>query len=362
MKKFSKLVAVSAAAMTFGITGFSALNNTNIVNADSLTADNSKLTNDINGMKDNNSPLHDELGTNFGYAIQGINKTASQLQPNESLKNIKEDLNNNSGLGYGYKAGDNDSSWGELRDYWQTDDNVKDNATNEQAYEGVYNDANQVLADLYSQSNQPSASNANKQTANNNNNADAQNNSSNKKADVVTNADNNNAKKDNAQGTVANKQNANNNNNANTQSNSSNKKANVVAKADNNNTKKDNAQGAVANKQNTNNEANAQQNTVKSNANVESAKNVANENESNSAKNQNNGAIVETQNENTTVAGETSTIVKAQAKSASNTVAQKNDTPVFPQTGEQASEILAVVGGLVIAATAAGIVVYKKRN
>lgn len=320
MKKFSKLVAVSAAAMTFGITGVSALNNTNIVNADSLTADNSKLTNDINGMKDNNSPLHDELDTNFGYNIQGINKTASQLQPNESLKDIKRDLSNNSmALGDGYKAGDNDSDWGELREDWQTSDYVKDNATNEQAYEGVYNDANQVLADLYSQSNQPSASNANKQTTNNNNNANAQNNSSNKKADVVANADNNNAKKDNAQGTVA-------------------------------------------NKQNTNNEANAQQNTVKSNANVEGAKTVANENESNSAKNQNNGAIAETQNENTTAAGETSTVVKAQAKSANNSAAQKNNTPVFPQTGEQTSEILAVAGGLIIAATAAGIVVYKKRN
>ena len=363
MKKFSKLVAVSAAAMTFGITGVSALNNTNIVNADSLTADNSKLTNDINGMKDNNSPLHDELDTNFGYNIQGINKTASQLQPNESLKDIKRDLSNNSmALGDGYKAGDNDSDWGELREDWQTSDYVKDNATNEQAYEGVYNDANQVLADLYSQSNQPSASNANKQTTNNNNNANAQNNSSNKKADVVANADNNNAKKDNAQGTAANKQNTNNNNNANAQNNSLNKKANVVANADNNNAKKDNAQGTVANKQNTNNEANAQQNTVKSNANVEGVKTVANENESNSAKNQNNGAIAETQNENTTAAGETSTVVKAQAKSANNSAAQKNNTPVFPQTGEQTSEILAVAGGLIIAATAAGIVVYKKRN
>lgn len=77
MKKFSKLIAVSAAAMTFGITGVSALNNTNVVNADSLTADNGKLTNDINGMKDNNSPLHNELESGFGDEIQGINKTAS---------------------------------------------------------------------------------------------------------------------------------------------------------------------------------------------------------------------------------------------------------------------------------------------
>ena len=315
MKKFSKLVAVSAAAMTFGITGISALNNTNVVNADSLTADNGKLTNDINGMKDDNSPIHGELVTDFGARIEGINKTASQLQPNESLKNIEEDLSNNAYLGSGYKPGDEYSDWGTLRDTWQTDDTVKDNAAAEQAYEGVYNDANQVLADLYSQSNQPSASNANKQTTNNNNNANAQNNSSNKKADVVANADNNNAK-----------------------------------------------QGAAANKQNANNEANAQQNTVKSNANVEGTKTVANENESNSAKNQNNGAIAETQNENTTAAGETSTVVKAQAKSASNSAAKKNNTPVFPQTGEQTSEILAVAGGLIIAATAAGIVVYKKRN
>ena len=324
MKKFSKLVAVSAAAMTFGITGVSALNNTNVVNADNLTADNGKLTNDINGMKAENSPLHEEINTDFGCLIEGINKTASQLQPNESLKNIKQDLNNNTyelGEGDNYKAGDQNSDWGTLRNTWQTDDTVKDNAAAEQAYEGVYNDANQVLADLYNQGSQPAASNANKQNANNNNNANVQSNSSNKKADVVANANNNNAKKDNTQ-------------------------------------------GAVANKQNTNNEANAQQNTVKSNANanVEGAKTVANENESNSAKNQNNGAIAETQNENTTAAGETSTVVKAQAKSANNSAAQKNNTPVFPQTGEQTSEILAVAGGLIIAATAAGIVVYKKRN
>lgn len=329
MKKFSKLVAVSAAAMTFGITGVSALNNTNVVNADSLTADNGKLTNDINGMKAENSPLHEEINTDFGCLVEGINKTASQLQPNESLKNIKQDLNNNTyelGEGDNYKAGDQNSDWGTLRDTWQRCDTVKDNTAAEQAYEGVYNDANQVLADLYNQGSQPAASNANKQTANNDN-----------------------------------KQNADNSNNANAQSNSSNKKADVAANA-NNNAKNDNAQDAVANKQNTNNEANAQQNTVKSNANVEGAKTVANENESNSAKGQNKGAIAETQNENTTAAGETSTVVKAQAKSASNSAAQKNNTPVFPQTGEQASEILAVAGGLIIAATAAGIVVYKKRN
>lgn len=330
MKKFSKLVAVSAAAMTFGITGVSALNNTNVVNADNLTADNGKLTNDINGMKAENSPLHEEINTDFGCLVEGINKTASQLQPNESLKNIKQDLNNNTyelGEGDNYKAGDQNSDWGTLRNTWQTDDTVKDNAAAEQAYEGVYNDANQVLADLYNQGSQPAASNANKQTANNDN-----------------------------------KQNANNNNNANAQNNSSSKKADVVANANNNNANNNNAQGAVANKQNTNNEANAQQNTVKSNANVEGAKTVANENESNSAKNQNNGAIAETQNENTTAAGETSTVVKAQAKSTNNSAAQKNNTPVFPQTGEQTSEILAVAGGLIIAATAAGIVVYKKRN
>ena len=147
MKKFSKLVAVSAAAMTFGITGVSALNNTNVVNADNLTADNGKLTNDINGMKAENSPLHEEINTDFGCLIEGINKTASQLQPNESLKNIKQDLNNNTyelGEGDNYKAGDQNSDWGTLRNTWQTDDTVKDNAAAEQAYEGVYNDSNQV--------------------------------------------------------------------------------------------------------------------------------------------------------------------------------------------------------------------------
>ena len=334
MKRITKLVAVSAAAMTFGITGVSALNNTNVVNADSLSNDNSQLTTDLSNMK---HPTYSD----FGADAVAINKVASQYKPGESVKDVENELNDNefTAAYFGYDSAKN--AFSEVHQNWiscLTDTNEINKANQ------TYNDANKVLADLYNQNNQPVAQNTNNANVQNaNNNPNAQSDSSNKKTDVAVNKQNTN-------------------DNVNAQNSSSNKKADVVANANNNNAKKDNAQGAVANKQTTNNEANAQQNTVKSNANVEGAKTVANENESNSAKNQNNGAIAETQNENTTAAGETSTVVKAQAKSANNSAAQKNNTPVFPQTGEQTSEILAVAGGLIIAATAAGIVVYKKRN
>ena len=318
MKKFSKLVAVSAAAMTFGITGISALNNTNVVNADNasdLANLNSQINNVQNGLYSGITSM--PLGTNANYVYDA----ASNIQ-NGTTTDFQGTLHGEtSSLGNGKAADENviKVSVGETEsDY----DNPKASAE----INSLASATEKVLADYYG-NNQTATPNANKQTANNDN-----------------------------------KQNANNNNNANAQNNSSSKKADVVANANNSNAKNNNAQGAVANKQNTNNEANAQQNTVKSNANVEGVKTVANENESNSAKNQNNGAIAETQNENTTAAGETSTVVKAQAKSANNSAAQKNNTPVFPQTGEQTSEILAVAGGLIIAATAAGIVVYKKRN
>ena len=320
MKKITKLVAVSAAAMTFGITGVSALNNTNVVNADSAS-DLANLNSQIQDIKNGKDKvmLNDQVGSD----AENVSTSASDVQ-NGTSKNFKDTLG--------------DVSWYHLGNSVQDDDKVvaEDVATmkNMYAFENDQTGLNQVtslgqatekvLGDFYGSNAQPatqSANNSNKQNAN---------------------ANKQTASNDNKQNTNnANAQNANNNNNANVQSNSSNKKADVAANADNNNAK-NNAQGAVANKQNTNNEVNAQQNTTKSNANVEGPKTVA--------------------NENTTAAGETSTVVKAQAKSSSNSAAQKNNTPVFPQTGEQASEILAVAGGLIIAATAAGIVVYKKRN
>ena len=327
MKKFSKLVAVGAATMTFGITGISALNNANVVSADNA----SDLSNLNQGIKNDNSTSPAELESFFDFGIgcdaKNVSTAASDIQSGET-SNFKNTLHSEDiTLGNGEKADQSQVQ----EDLAKSQDNVDGPSASEVASLGKATE--KVLADFYGSNAQPAAQNANKQTANNDNNQ---------------NANNANAQKAN--------------NNANAQSNSSNKKADVVANANNNNAKKDNAQGAVANKQNTNNEANDQQNTVKSNANVEGTKTVANENESNSAKNQNNGAIAETQNENTTAAGETSTVVKAQAKSANNSAAQKHNTPVFPQTGEQTSEILAVAGGLIIAATAAGIVVYKKRN
>ena len=324
MKKFSKLVAISAAAMTFGITGanvnacpISQTYRQNLQNAQNKMNQVPKL--DTDSSKDGVSGNWDLM-----QEKDVLNKSANTiLSPSfANADSTPQDVlgTGNAIAGMGKKT---DSDY--LADDYKQSEQTQ-NAT------ALYNAEQDVINAIYANTNdgsnaQPAASNANKQTANNDN-----------------------------------KQSANNNNNANAQNNSSNKKADVVANANNSNAKNNDAQGAVANKQNTNNEANAQQNTVKSNANVEGTKTVANENESNSAKNQNNGAIAETQNENTTAAGETSTVVKAQAKSANNSAAQKNNTPVFPQTGEQTSEILAVAGGLIIAATAAGIVVYKKRN
>ena len=334
MKKFSKLVAVSAAAMTFGITGVSALNNTNVVNADNINTDNATLSSKIQEVK--NSTNEDGKGyTEFWLETQDINSVANEVENNVNPETVKDHLQNKTAdqLSGVYNENNKNGDWNNYRDAYKQDSMTMTGETANE-FQGLYQDGTKVLEEIDNyiggkqQSNQPITQN------NNNSNTNKQN------------TNNSNA------------QNA--NKNANTQSNSSNKKADVTANANNNNAKNDNAQGAVANKQNTN--ANAQQNTVKNNANVEGTKTVANENESNSAKNQNNDAIAETQNENTTAAGETSTVVKAQAKSASNSAAQKNNTPVFPQTGEQTSEILAVAGGLIIAATAAGIVVYKKRN
>ncbi|WP_283579937.1 LPXTG cell wall anchor domain-containing protein [Ligilactobacillus aviarius] len=328
MKKFSKLVAVSAAAMTFGITGVSALQVASASNVSSTYATNLKNAQSnmdkVSGYKSYDSLAEDKqvLDNTANMILSPSNsETPQQVLQSNSLSTatclgdgLKSDENEiESDAANNINNAQNDSEKAQLQSLWQAEDGV---------LKAIY--ANTNDGSNAQNANKQTANNDNKQNANNNNNANAQNNSSSKKADVVANANNNNA--------------------------------------NNNNAKKDNAQGAVANKQNTNNEANAQQNTVKSNANVEGTKTVANENESNSAKNQNNGAIAETQNENTTAAGETSTVVKAQAKSANNSAAQKNNTPVFPQTGEQTSEILAVAGGLIIAATAAGIVVYKKRN
>ena len=334
MKKITKLIAVSAAAMTFGITGVSALNNTNVVNADNINTDNATLSSKIQEVK--NSTNEDGKGyTEFWLETQDINSVANEVENNVNPETVKDHLQNKTAdqLSGVYNENNKNGDWNNYRDAYKQDSMTMTGETANE-FQGLYQDGTKVLEEIDNyiggkqQSNQPITQN------NNNSNTNKQN--------------TNNANAQNA------------NNNANTQNNSSNKKADVTANANNNNAKNDNAQGAVANKQNTN--ANAQQNTVKNNANVEGTKTVANENESNSAKNQNNGAIAETQNENTTAAGETSTVVKAQAKSASNSAAQKNNTPVFPQTGEQTSEILAVAGGLIIAATAAGIVVYKKRN
>lgn len=161
----------------------------------------------------------------------------------------------------------------------------------------------------------------------------------------------------------ADKQNANNNANTQAQSTSSSEKDNANVTADTNSAVKG------TNKQASSNQTAAQQGVAKNNGTKAEGQKavIANENQtssSNSTKTQNkdNGAIAETQAQNTTATGETSAVVKTQTKSENNNASQKDNTPVFPQTGEKTSEILAVAGGLIIAATATGIVVYKKRN
>ena len=209
MKKFPKLVAVSAAAMTFGITGISALNNTNVVNADSAS-DLANLNSQIQNVK--NGKDSDMLNDQMGSDAEDVSMSAADVQ-NGTSKSFKDTLGT--------------MSYYHLGNSLQNDDKaVSDDVATMQGMYAYENDktgvdqvtslgqaTEKVLADFYGSNGQSAASNANndnKQNANNNNNnANAQNNSSNKKADVVANA-NNNAKKDNAQGAVANKQNTNN--------------------------------------------------------------------------------------------------------------------------------------------------------
>lgn len=70
----------------------------------------------------------------------------------------------------------------------------------------------------------------------------------------------------------------------------------------------------------------------------------------------NNGTVSATaQNSNVNAVSTSAEMHQAAQQATSNTTA----VPTMPQTGEQGSEILAIADGLV---TAAGIVVYKKRN
>ena len=241
MKKFSKLVAVSAAAMTFGITGVSALNNTNVVNADNINTDNATLSSKIQEVK--NSTNEDGKGyTEFWLETQDINSVANEVENNVNPETVKDHLQNKTAdqLSGVYNENNKNGDWNNYRDAYKQDSMTMTGETANE-FQGLYQDGTKVLEEIDNyiggkqQSNQPITQN------NNNSNTNKQN--------------TNNANAQNA------------NNNANTQSNSSNKKADVTANANNNNAKNDNAQGAVANKQNTN--ANAQQNTVKNNANVE---------------------------------------------------------------------------------------------
>ena len=218
MKKFSKLVAVSAAAMTFGITGVSALQVASASNVSSTYATN---------LKNAQSNMDKVNGYGSGAALatdkKVLDDTANMiLSPsnNETPQDVLRDtsLHTATCLGSGLKADENT-----VEDTAATDISNVDNSAKKAQLQSLWQAEDGVLNAIYANTNegsnaqQPAAQNANKQTANNDN-----------------------------------KQNANNNNNANAQSNSSSKKADVTANADNN-AKNNNVQGAVANKQNTNN-------------------------------------------------------------------------------------------------------------
>lgn len=69
---------------------------------------------------------------------------------------------------------------------------------------------------------------------------------------------------------------------------------------------------------------------------------------------QSNTTAAQTQTSNNTAANETTT--------KNGGVFMKDNAKSLPQTGENSSEIMVVAGGMIIAMTAAGVVVYKKRN
>lgn len=74
----------------------------------------------------------------------------------------------------------------------------------------------------------------------------------------------------------------------------------------------------------------------------------------NTASVQNNTTAAQTQASNNVAANETTT--------KNGGVFMKDNAKSLPQTGENGSEIMTIAGGMIIAMTAAGVVVYKKRN
>lgn len=71
----------------------------------------------------------------------------------------------------------------------------------------------------------------------------------------------------------------------------------------------------------------------------------------------------QTQNENQQSANASQKAVeKANETTENGGVFVKQGAKTLPQTGESSSEVMAIAGGMIIAMTATGVVVYKKRN
>lgn len=178
MKKITKLVAVSAAAMTFGITGVSVLNNTNVVNADNINTDNATLSSKIQEVK--NSTNEDGRGyAEFWLETQDINSVANNVNP----ETVKDDLQNKAAdqLSGVYNANNENGDWNNYRDAYKQDSMTM---TGEKAseYQGLYQDGTKVLKEIDNyiggkqQNNQPIIQNNNNSNTNkqNTNNANAQ--------------------------------------------------------------------------------------------------------------------------------------------------------------------------------------------
>lgn len=109
---------------------------------------------------------------------------------------------------------------------------------------------------------------------------------------------------------------------------------------------------------------NNNQSTTQNNTQVAKTQQVAPATQQNSANNaqttgnktgvQSNTTAAQTHASNNAAANETTT--------KNGGVFMKNNAKSLPQTGENGSEIMAVAGGMIIAMTATGVVVYKKRN
>ena len=148
MKKITKLVAVSAAAMTFGITGVSALNNTNVVNADNINTDNATLSSKIQEVK--NSTNEDGKGyTEFWLETQDINSVANEVENNVNPETVKDHLQNKTAdqLSGVYNENNKNGDWNNYRDAYKQDSMTMTGETANE-FQGLYQDGTKVLEEI----------------------------------------------------------------------------------------------------------------------------------------------------------------------------------------------------------------------